>query len=380
MSEFATLSNAFLWVQNGVIKDFGPDDQCPQDRADEVIDCSGRIVLPTFCDSHTHIVFAGWRETEFVDRIKGLSYEEIARRGGGILNSATKLQDTSEDELYDQALGRLEEVIAQGTGAIEIKSGYGLTHDSELKMLRVIRRLKEANRIPIKANFLGAHAVPAEYKTNRTGYIDLLINKMLPEIAQEELADYVDVFCDQGFFTIEETDQILAAGARYGLKPKIHANELAFSGGIQVGVKHHAISVDHLQCTGPEEIEILKNSNTVATILPSTAFFLGLPYAPARDMIENNLCVALASDYNPGSSPSGNMSFILSLACIRMKMLPVEALNALTINGAAAMECSDTLGSIAIGKRASLIISKPVSGLDYLPYSYGNSWIERVIS
>ncbi len=379
MAKLHTIENAYLLIEHDHIVAFGPDQECPVDRADEVIDCLGKMVLPAFCDSHTHLVFAAWRENEFVDRAKGISYEEIAKKGGGILNSATKLQEASEDFLFDQALIRLHEVMHMGTGAIEIKSGYGLTVESELKILRVIRRLKEQKLIPIKASFLGAHAMPAIYKTDRPGYIRLITKEMLPQIADQGLADYIDVFCDKGFYTVEETDQILEAGARFGLKPKIHANELDYSGGIQVGVRHKAISVDHLQWTGQEEIDALQSGETIATILPSTAFFLGLSYAPARKMIDNNLCVALASDYNPGSSPSGNMSFILSLACIKLKMVPAEAINALTINGAAAMESGDRLGSITPLKSANIIITKPVSSLAFLPYSFGSSWIDRVI-
>lgn len=379
LQKLESIGHAYLFAENGNIKAFGPDADCKIERADETMDCSGKLVLPAFCDSHTHLVFAAWRESEFVDRIRGLTYEEIAKRGGGILNSAARLQTMSEDELFDKALIRLREVTQMGTGAIEIKSGYGLTLDSEIKMLRVIRRLKEQNIIPVKATFLGAHAMPLAYKTNRQEYIRLLIDEMLPRIADEGLADYIDVFCDKGFYTVEETDQILTAGAKYGLKAKIHANELDFSGGIQVGVKNNAISVDHLEYTGEEEIEALRNSDTIATILPSTAFFLGLPYAPARKMIEHNLPVALASDYNPGTSPSGNLSFILSLAAIKLKMLPSEAINALTINGAVAMEVQETNGSITAGKLANLIITKPVTGIDYLPYSYGQGWIEKVL-
>jgi len=378
-STIDSIEEAYLFAENGKIVSFGKEEDCKIERADEILDCAGKLVLPAFCDSHSHLVFASWRESEFVDRIRGLTYEEIAKRGGGILNSASKLQAMSEDELFDKALFRLHEVTQMGTGAIEIKSGYGLTVESEIKMLRVIRRLKEQNIIPVKATFLGAHAMPMEYKTNRAGYIKLIKEKMLPQIATEGLADYIDVFCDKGFYTVDETDEILTAGMKFGLKPKIHANELDYSGGIQIGVKHKAISVDHLEYTGDEEIKALKHSATIATILPSTAFFLGLPYAPARKMIEYNIPVALASDYNPGTSPSGNLAFILSLAAIKLKMLPAEAINALTLNGAAAMEVSATHGSITPLKSASLIITKPVSGLDYLPYSYGHSWIERVI-
>ena len=379
LGKIESIDDAYLFIEGNKIVSFGKDQDCKIERADEILDCSGKLVLPAFCDSHTHLVFAAWRESEFVDRIRGLTYEEIAKRGGGILNSAAKLQSMSEDELFDRALLRLHEVTKMGTGAIEIKSGYGLTVESEIKMLRVIRRLKEQNIIPVKATFLGAHAMPMEFKTNRAGYIKLIKESMLPQIAAEDLADYIDVFCDKGFYTVEETDEILTAGAKYGLKAKIHANELEYSGGIQVGVKHNAVSVDHLEYTGPEEIDALRNSQTIATILPSTAFFLGLPYAPARKMIENNIAVALASDYNPGTSPSGNLSFILSLAAIKLKMLPAEALNALTVNGAAAMGVQDTHGSITPSKAGNLIITKNIPGIDYLPYSYGQSWIEKVI-
>ncbi len=374
-----SIDDAYLLAEDGKIIAFGKDQDCKTERADEIVDCSGKLVLPAFCDSHTHLVFASWRESEFVDRIRGLTYEEIAKRGGGILNSASRLQIMPEEELFDQAVLRLHEVTRMGTGAIEIKSGYGLTVESEIKMLRVIRKLKEQLIIPVKATFLGAHAMPLEYKFNRKGYIDLIIDKMLPQIADEGLADYIDVFCDNGFYTVEETDEILSAGARYGLKAKIHANELDYSGGIQTGVRHHAVSVDHLQYTGQAEIEALQNSATIATILPSTAFFLGIPYAPARKMIENNIPVALASDFNPGTSPSGNLSFVLSLAAIKLKMLPAEALNALTVNGAAAIELEATHGSITTSKSANLIITREISGIDYLPYSYGDSWIDKVI-
>lgn len=379
MQALHKIDQAFLFIEDGRISAFGEDAQCTIDRADEIIDCRGRIVLPAFCDSHTHLVFAAWREREFVDRIKGLTYEQIAEAGGGILNSAARLQVMTEDELFDQTYARLEEVISLGTGAIEIKSGYGLTVDGELKMLRVIRRLKETNRIPVRATFLGAHGIPKAYQSNRQGYIDLIINDMLPRIADEGLADYIDVFCDRGFYTVDETDHILTAGAKYGLRARLHANELDYSGGIQVGVKHNAISVDHLEYTDDDAIAALHKSNTIATLLPTTAFFLGLPYAPARKMMEHDLCVSLASDYNPGTSPSGNLAFVLSLACIKLKMLPAEAINAMTINAAAAMELEKQLGSITVGKDAHLIITKPVSSLDYLPYSFGQSWVERVL-
>ncbi|MGB4848104.1 MAG: imidazolonepropionase [Saprospiraceae bacterium] len=379
MSNLPSLPNAYLLIEDGKIKSFGPDSDCPVERADQIIDCSGKIVLPAFCDSHTHLVFAAWRANEFVDRIKGMTYEEIAQRGGGILNSALKLQEADEDVLYEQAKERLSEVISLGTGAIEIKSGYGLTVESEMKILRVIRRLKELNWIPVKSTFLAAHAVPMKYKNNRQEYIRLIIEEMLPVVRDEGLADYMDVFCDKGFYTVDETDQLLEAGTKYGLKAKIHANELDYSGGIQVGVKHKAVSVDHLEYTGPEEIKALASSDTIAGILPSTAFFLGLPYAPARKMIESGLCVSLASDFNPGTSPSGNMAFILSLACIKMRMTPEEAINAATINGASAIELSFNYGSITNSKSANLIITKPASSIDFLPYSYGHSWIDKVI-
>lgn len=378
MAHIPTLNDAYLLAENGRIAAFGPMSECPE-RADTVLDATGRMVFPGWCDSHTHIVFAATREEEFVDRIKGLSYEEIAERGGGILNSARKLQVASEDELLEGAWGRLKEVISYGTGAIEIKSGYGLTLDSELKMLRVIRRLKEKSPIPIKATFLGAHAVPAAYKNNREDYIALIINEMLPKVAGEGLAEYCDVFCDKGFFTPEETDKILKAAWKYGLKPKIHANELGITGGVQVGIANQAISVDHLEYTGPAEIEALKQAETLPTLLPSCAFFLGIPYPAARDMIDAGLPVVLATDFNPGSSPSGRMPFVVALACIRMKMLPEEAINAATLNGARAMELEADFGTIAVGKVANLFISKPMKSLALLPYSFGSNLVETVV-
>lgn len=378
MARLPALHNAWLLCENGRIHSFGPMDACPE-RADEVIDADGRHVLPTWCDSHTHIVFAATREEEFVDRIKGLSYEEIAKRGGGILNSARKMQEADESALLDDARARLREMIALGTGAVEIKSGYGLSLDSELKMLRVIRSLKAESPIPIRATFLGAHAVPVAYRDNREGYIDLLIREMLPMVSGEGLADYCDVFCDKGFFTPEETDRILKAAARYGLKAKIHANELGYTGGVQVGVANGAVSVDHLEYCGEEEIACLLDSDTLPTLLPACAFFLGIPYAPARRMIDAGLPVVLATDYNPGSAPSGSMPFILSLACIQMKMLPEEAINAATLNGAAAMELAADYGSFVVGKAANLIISKPVSSLASLPYSFGANLMEHVV-
>lgn len=378
MAHVPQLHNAYLLLENERIAAFGPMSDCP-DRADEVIDATEKLVLPSWCDSHTHIVFAATREEEFVDRIRGLSYEEIAARGGGILNSARKLQAAEEDELFEGAWGRLQEVIRLGTGAIEVKSGYGLSLESELKMLRVIRRLKAAAPIPVKATFLGAHAVPREYKSRREDYIALVINEMLPRVAGEGLADYCDVFCDQGFFTPEETDEILKAGWKWGLKPKIHANELGLTGGVQVGVANRAISVDHLEYTGEAEIEALLRSDTLPTLLPGCSFFLGIPFAAARQMIDAGLPVVLATDYNPGSCPSGNMPFVLSLACAKMRMLPEEALNAATLNGARAMELEADYGTIAVGKIANVLITKPMMSLAGLPYAFGSNVVETVV-
>ncbi|MFN0215830.1 MAG: imidazolonepropionase [Saprospiraceae bacterium] len=378
MASVPMLHNAYLLIENERIAAFGPMDECPV-RADETLDATGRLVMPSWCDSHTHIVFAATREEEFVDRVKGLSYEEIAARGGGILNSARKLQATSEDELFESAWGRLQEVIGMGTGAIEVKSGYGLTLESELKMLRVVRRLKERSPIPIKATFLGAHAIPTEYKTNRDGYISLIINEMLPKVAGEGLADYCDVFCDQGFYTPEETDRILKAALKWGLKAKIHANELGLTGGVQVGVANGAISVDHLEYTSEIEIELLKNSDTLPTLLPGCSFFLGIPFASARKMIDAGLPVVLATDFNPGSCPSGNMPFVVSLACAKMKMLPEEAVNAATLNGARAMELEADYGTLAVGKIANLFITRPMLSLAGLPYAFGSKVVEAVV-
>lgn len=385
LSEFATLNeinNAWLTVKDERIENYGSmsdiEDHIDINDYNDHYDASGKILLPAFCDSHTHIVFAGSRENEFVDRIKGLSYEEIAKKGGGILNSAKKLQATTEDELFLSALNRLNELKEKGTAAIEIKSGYGLTTDAELKMLRVIKRLKEETNIIIKASFLAAHAYPLEYKENHQGYIDLIINEMLPLVAEENLADYIDVFCENGFFNADETAQILEAAAKYNLKPKIHANQLNFSGGIQVGVKYNAVSVDHLECVAEDEINCLLNTNTIGTILPSAAFFLGIHYQPARKMIDAGLSIALASDFNPGTSPSGNMPFITSLACTQLKMTPEEAINACTINGAYAMEIADIAGSITKGKFANLIVTKDIPSIAYIPYSFGSDNIEKV--
>ncbi len=379
MAELPTIKNAFLLIENDLIADFGSMDDLQQDiNPEKCIDVDGKIVLPTWCDSHTHIVYAGNREQEFVDRINGLTYEEIANRGGGILNSAQKLSETSEEEIFNQSKLRLEEIMRLGTGAVEIKSGYGLTFDGELKMLRVIKRLSEEYPITIKATFLGAHAFPMEYATNRKGYIDLIISQMLPEIATNHLADYIDVFCETGYFTIDETEQIMAAGIRFGLQPKIHVNQFNSIGGIQAAVKFKALSVDHLEIMNPEDIEALKNTETMPVSLPSCSYFLGIPYTPAREMMAKGLPIAVASDFNPGSTPSGNMNFVVSTACIKMKMTPEEAINAATINGAYAMGISKTHGSITIGKKANLIITKPVSSYYQLPYAFGSNLIEMV--
>ncbi|HOW40820.1 MAG TPA: imidazolonepropionase [Bacteroidales bacterium] len=384
LSEIRTIDDAWLYIEDEKIFDFGtmhelPDEKCGYEQADTKIDAGGKIVFPSFCDSHTHIVYAGSRETEFADKIKGLSYEEIAKRGGGILNSAKRIHDTSENELYEQSFRRIEEIITLGTGAVEIKSGYGLNLEDELKMLRVIRRIRETSPLEVRSTFLGAHAVPQEYKSNREKYVDVVINEMIPVVAAEELADYIDVFCDKGFFSVEDTERILMAGIKHGLLPKIHANELDFSGGVQTGVKYNALSVDHLERSGDEEILALKGSDTIPTLLPGSAFFLGLPDPPARKMIEAGLPVALASDFNPGSCPSGNMKLVMSLACIRLKMLPEEAFNAATINSACAMGISETHGSIARGKVANVFISKEIPSLAFMPYAFGSDLVEKVI-
>jgi len=378
MAILPTIKNAFLLIKDNVIEDFGAMDNVPEIKADKVIDAKGRVVLPTWCDSHTHIVYAGNREQEFVDRINGFTYEEIANRGGGILNSAKKLNETSEEEIYEQSRIRLEEVMHLGTGAVEIKSGYGLTVEGELKMLRVIKKLAENYPIEIKATFLGAHAFPLHYKDNKAGYIDEIITKMLPEIAQNKLADYVDVFCETGYFSVEETEKIMQAGIQFGLKPKIHVNQFNSIGGIQAGIKFKALSVDHLEIMNPEDIEALKNTETMPVALPSCSYFLSIPYTPAREMIKAGLPLALATDFNPGSTPSGNMNFVVATACIKMKMTPEEAINAATINGAYAMGISETHGSITKGKKANLILTKPISSYYQIPYAFGSNLIESV--
>lgn len=380
LANLPVLENAWLLLEDGLIKDFGLMSGLSTQYANlNTINASGKYVFPSWCDSHSHIVFAAPREEEFVMKIAGKTYEDIAAAGGGILNSARKLELATEDELFESASLRLKDMIKQGTGALEIKSGYGLTKKSELKMLRVIKRLKASFPISIKATLLAAHAYPQAYKNDHQGYIDLIIDELLPVVAEEKLADYIDVFCEKGFFSVAETEQILIAGAKYGLKPKIHANQLSVSGGVQTGIKHNAISVDHLEETDIDVLNSLANSNTIATLLPSCSFYLGIPFANARGLINANAIVALATDYNPGSTPSGNMNFVVSLGCIKLKMLPEEAINAVTLNGAAAMELSNDFGSIAIGKKANLFITKPMPSLAFLPYSFGQSQIETVI-
>ena len=373
--------NAFLIVKDGVVEKFGGMDSLSDADVDDatVEDLSGQFVFPAFADSHTHIVYAGSREQEYEDKIRGLSYVEIARRGGGILNSADLLRRTSENDLYEMAMERLMRCVEGGTGAIEIKSGYGLSTGSELKMLRVIHRMKETAPVAVRSNFLAAHAFPREFANDHDGYVSLIVGEMLPEVAKEGLADFVDVFCDEGFFTIPQTERILSAAAKYGIRPKIHANELARSGGIQVGVKYGALSVDHLEHTGDEEIAALRGSGTVATVLPGAAFFLGMPYAPARRMVDSGLPVAVASDYNPGSSPSASMKFVLSLASIKMKLSPVEALNAATVNGANAMGLGGSHGQIVPGWKANFIITKPMPSFAYFSYAYTENLIDKVV-
>jgi len=385
MARLDTIKNAWLLIEEDRIADFGPHPRTPSPTGEGagggavIIDATGRMVFPSFCDSHTHLVYAGSREIEYIDKIKGLSYEEIAKRGGGILNSAKRLHETSEEELISQALARLNEIIRMGTGAVEIKSGYGLNVEDELKILRVIKKLKGLTPLTLVPTFLGAHAVPDGYQGRQGEFVDLVVHEMIPQVASEELADYIDVFCDRGFFTVEETERILLAGMKYGLRAKIHANELDYSGGVQVGVKYNALSVDHLEYTGDAEIETLKDTETMPTILPGAAFFLGMVCAPVREMIDAGLPVALASDFNPGSSPSGNMQFILSLACIKYRMLPEESIHAVTLNGAYAMGLNEEYGSIARGKKANLFITKPIPSYEFMPYAYGSDKVETVI-
>jgi len=377
MAQMETVKDAYLIVEDGIITEFGKMIELKEQTFDREVDATGRMVFPSFCDSHTHLVYAGSREIEYCDKIRGLSYEEIAKRGGGILNSAKRVQEASEQQLYDDAYMRLEQMIDFGSGAVEIKSGYGMTTEAELKMLRVIRRLKETSPLTIKSTLLGAHGIPMEYRGRQDAFVDLVINEMIPQAAAEGLADYIDVFCDQGFFTVEDTDRMLEAGAKYGLRPKIHANELAYSGGIQCAVRWNALSCDHLEYTGDAEIEALKGSETMPTVLPGAAFFLNMVHAPVRKMMDAGLGVAMASDCNPGSSPSTNMQLILSMACINYRMLPEEAINAVTLNSAYAMGVSDKLGTIAVGKVANFYITKPIPSYEYMPYSYGENKVER---
>jgi imidazolonepropionase len=384
LADLPCIENAWLLTEDGEIADFGPMASLPGNlekriSGDGIIDATGQFILPAWCDSHTHLVFSGSREGEFVDKIKGLSYAEINARGGGILNSARKLHDASEDELFNQAWKRLEELSRLGTGAIEIKSGYGLSVEGELKMLRVIKKLKEKSQLSIKSTFLGAHTYPPSYKENHEGYIGLLIGEMLPVIAREKLADYIDVFCEKGFFDAEETERICKAGMAFGLGVKIHANQLSLSGGVQTGVKLGALSVDHLESMDEETIAVLAKSGTIGTLLPTAAFFLRMPFQPARQLIEANCAIALASDFNPGSSPSGNMNLVLAMSCIQMKLLPEEAINAATVNGAFAMGLGSLLGSITPGKMANLILTRPIPSLAYLPYAFGTNLIDKVM-
>lgn len=378
MRELPTIKNAFLLVKEEKIESFGEMKDCPELSEVEQIDCTGRMILPSWCDSHTHIVYAGNREGEFVDRINGLTYQEIANKGGGILNSAKKLQETSEEDLYEQSKKRLEEVMRLGTGAVEIKSGYGLTLDAELKMLRVIKKLKLNYPIAIKATFLGAHAIPQEYKGNKEGYLRMLIDDVMPIVEAEGLAEYVDVFCEKGYFTTEDAVMIMEAGKQYGLVPKIHVNQFTSIGGVQVGVEHGALSVDHLEVMTEEDINALKGSTTMPVALPSCSYFLSIPYTPAREILAAGLPLALATDYNPGSTPSGNMNFVVSTACIKMKMTPEEAINAATINGAYAMGLENEVGSITVGKQANFIITQKINSYSFLPYAFGSNLIYEV--
>jgi imidazolonepropionase len=379
MKVLPTLKDAWLLLEDDLIADFGTMSEFKDTPIDKTIDCTGKIVMPTWCDSHTHLVYAGNREQEFVDRINGLSYQEIAENGGGILNSAKRLQETSEAELYKQSAARLEEVMKLGTGAIEIKSGYGLTTEAELKMLRVAKKLEESYPIVIKRTFLGAHAVPAEYKGNKEGYLDLICNEMLPKVASEGLADFVDIFCEEGYFSVADTDRLLSEAKKHKLIPKIHVNQFTAIGGIAMGVKHHALSVDHLEVVSDADIAALQGSSTIPVALPSCSYFLSIPYTPARALLQAGLPLALATDYNPGSTPSGNMNFVVATACIKMKMTPEEAINAATINGAYAMELSETHGSITKGKKANVIITKEIPSYGYIPYAFGSNLIDTVL-
>ena len=378
MNVLPTIKNAWLLVENDKIAGYGEMNSLPKIEAYMEADLSGRIVLPTWCDSHTHLVYAGNREQEFVDRINGLTYEEIANRGGGILNSAKTLQDTTEEELYQQSAKRLKEVMHLGTGAIEIKSGYGLTKEAELKMLRVIKRLEQDFELPVKATFLAAHALPKEYKDNKDAYMDLVINEILPEVANLKLAEYIDIFCEKGYFTVEDTNRLLEAAGKAGLTPKIHVNQFNAIGGVQAGVEHKALSVDHLEIMRPEDIAVLQNSRTMPVALPGCSLFLSIPYTPARAIIDAGLPLALATDFNPGSAPSGNMNLVVSLACIKMHMTPEEAINAATINGAYAMGLSQTHGSISIGKQANFMVTKEIPSYSYLPYNFGGNSIDQI--
>ena len=378
MKELPSISDAYLLIENETIKDFGPMKQCPEIENAKIIDATGKTVLPTWCDSHTHLVYAGNREQEFVDRINGLSYEEIANRGGGILNSAKKLNAMSEDQLYQESKVRLEEVMRLGTGAIEIKSGYGLTVEGELKMLRVIKKLSEDFPVAVKATFLGAHAFPTEFKENHQGYIDLLCNELMPKISEEKLADYVDVFCETGYFSVEETMRIMECGKKYGLTPKIHVNQFTIIDGIKAAVEAGALSVDHLEVLNEKDIEALRGSKTIAVALPSCSYFISIPYTPARTIIDAGLPLAIATDFNPGTTPSGNMNFVVATACIKMKMTPEEAINAATVNGAYAMGLEESHGSITVGKKANIIITKEIASYYELPYSFGSNLIDQV--
>ena len=388
MDQLNGIKDAFLYVRDGKIVEYGEMCKMPQNlknmaenavlQSGEVVDATGRFIMPAFCDSHTHLVYAGSREQEFTDKIKGLSYQEIARRGGGILNSAKLLSQTSQEELFCSAYGRAREIMLQGTAAVEIKSGYGLNPADEIKMLKVVARLKEETPLTIKSTFLGAHAFPAKYADDHNGYVEEIINEMIPMVAAEGLADYIDAFCEEGFFSVEDTDRIFNAGIKYGLRPKVHANQMGFSGGVQVGVKYGARSVDHLESTAEAEFEALKGSDTIATILPGATFFLNMQYAPARKLIDYGIPVAMASNYNPGSCPSGSLQFQMALACIAMKLTPAEALNACTINGAFAMGVDDILGGITVGKQANVILTKEIPSIDFIPYAFTTPFIEKM--